>query len=243
MKSLKIIIVDDEKNAVESMQTILKNFCADVEVIGTAYNASTGIEAINRLMPDLVFIDIEMPDANGFDVINCIKNKNIQTVFVTAFEQYAIRAFKANVIGYLLKPIDIDDVQNIIEKARKLIFNRKLIENSAGKNIFNEKICLPIGKGLIFIETNCIIFIEADGSYCRLHLIDQKPIYVSKSLGELEENLDPAFFFRAHHSTLVNLKHVNELNTKDGLCLLMTGNNKVMLSRRKKDDFLKLFKK
>ena len=243
MKTIKVVVVDDEKNAVESMLTILKNFCTDVEIVGTANNATTGIETINKLKPDLAFVDVEMPDANGFDVINCINNKNILMVFVTAFDQYAIRAFKANVIGYLLKPVDIEDVQNIVEKARQLTLNRELIDNIAEKKTSIEKICIPTGKGLIFIDPNNIIFIEADGRYSKIHILEHELIFVSKSLGEIEEMLDPEIFFRAHHSTLVNIKHVNELNTKDGLCIMLSGNNKVILSRRKKEDFMKLFKK
>ena len=243
MKILKVVVIDDEKNAVESMQTILKNFCTDVEVIGTASNASNGIDLINKLMPDLAFIDIEMPDANGFDVINCIKNKNILMVFVTAFDQYAVKAFKANVMGYLLKPVDIEEVQNIVEKAKELKKNNKLLLEIADKKAHYEKLCIPTSKGLVFIEPNDVIFIEADGRYCKIHLIEKETIFVSKNLGEIEELLDPEHFFRTHHSTIVNLKYVTELNTKEGLYLLLTDGHHVLLSRRKKDDFLKMFKK
>ncbi len=243
MKPLRVVIVDDEKNAVEGMLTILKKFCTDVEVVGTAFNASSGIEIIKNMLPDLAFIDIEMPDANGFDVINSIKNKNILMVFVTAFDQYAIRAFKANVIGYLLKPVDIEDVQNIIEKAKELTINRELLESITVKKIQIEKISVPTNKGLLFIEPENILYIEADGRYSHIHMVNNESVFVSKNLGEIEEMLDPDIFFRAHHSSIINLKYICELNTKDGGYLVMSGGEKIMLSRRKKEEFLKLFKK
>jgi len=243
MKLLRVVVIDDEKNAVEGMLTILKNFCTDIEIVGTANNASSGIEIINKTIPDLAFIDIEMPDANGFDVINSIKNKNILMVFVTAFDQYAVRAFKSNVIGYLLKPVDIEDVQNIVEKAKELTQSRELLENLVEKKSQFGKITVPTNKGLLFIEPDNILYIKADGRYSSIHFANNESVFVSKNIGEIEELLDPDVFFRAHHSSIINLKYVCELNSKEGGYIVMTGGTKVLLSRRKKDEFLKIFKK
>lgn len=243
MKSLKIVIIDDEKNAVECLSTILKKFCTDIEIVGIAYNASEGVETINKTIPELVFVDIEMPDASGFDVINSIRNKDILMVFVTAFDKYAIRAFKANVIGYLLKPVDIEDVQNIVKKAKELTENRQVLTNINDKKVQIEKISIPSSKGLLFIEPEKILYIEADGRYCNFHFVNSSSIFVSRNLGEIEKMLDNNVFFRVHHSTIINLKYLHELNVKDGGYLTLSGGVKVQLSRRKKDEFLKLFKK
>lgn len=243
MKLLKVVIIDDEKNAVESMTTILEKFCTGIEIVGKAFSASSGIEIINNTLPDLAFVDIEMPDANGFDVVNSVKHTNTLMIFVTAFDQYAIRAFKSNVIGYLLKPVDIEEVQNMIEKAKEMSKNRDLLETLVEKKTHIEKLSIPTNKGLLFIEPEKIIFIEADGRYSKIYLENNESVLVSKNLGEIEEILDPEMFFRAHNSSIINLKHVAELNSKDGGYLIMSGGSKVLLSRRKKEDFLKMIKK
>lgn len=240
---MRIVIIDDEKNAVESLSTILEKFCTEVEIVGKAYNATSGIEIINNTHPDVAFVDIEMPDANGFDVVNSLKHTKTFMVFVTAFDQYAIRAFKSNVVGYLLKPVDIEEVQNLVEKVKEMVRNRNLLEVTSDKKNMVEKLSIPTTKGLLFVEPEKIIFIEADGRYSKIFLEDHDTVLVSKNLGEIEELLNMETFFRAHHSSIVNIKHVTELNSKDGGYLVMTGGSKVLLARRKKDDFLKLFKK
>lgn len=243
MKTLRIVIIDDEVNAVEGMLTILNKFCVDVDIVGTANSASSGIEIIKKTLPDLVFIDIEMPDASGFDVVNVIKNKKTLMVFVTAFEQYAVRAFKANVIDYLLKPVDIEDVQNIISKARELIKEREVLDHINSEKKQNTKLSIPTNKGILFLEADEILYIEADGRYSKIIMINDETVFVSKNLGEIEEMLDSYCFFRAHNSIIVNMKHVCRLNTKEGNYIVMAGGHNILLSRRRKEDFLKLFVK
>ena len=243
MRSLKVVIVDDEKNAVESILTIIEKFCVGVEVIGTAYSATDGVEIINKTNPDLAFIDIEMPDANGFDIVNCVNVKKTMIVFVTAFEQYAIKAFKVNVMGYLLKPVNIGEVQDIIEKAKRMIDERDSVSLINNKKHYLEKLCVPSHKGHLFIDPSNIIFVEADGRYSKIHVLNEEVIFVTKNLGEIEKLLNPDMFFRTHNSSIINLNYIHEFNTKDGCFLLMKGGEKVLLSRRKKDEFLRLFKK
>ncbi len=242
MRSLKVVIIDDEKNAVESIVTVLNNYCKNVEICGIAYNAASGLIIAKKEMPDLVFVDIEMPDATGFDVANGLKNSPALIVFVTAFEQYAVKAFKANAVDYILKPINIDEILAVVEKACKICEQRDKYEQSSDPiTSFSEKISLPTGKGLLFIDINNILYVKADGRYSTFYITNHEPVYVSKSLGEIEEMLNPGDFFRSHHSSLVNLHHVLSLNTKEGGFLEMRNGAKVALSRRRKEDFLKAF--
>lgn len=192
-------------------------------------------------MPDLVFIDIEMPDASGFDVVNSVNNKEVLTVFVTAYENYAVRAFKANVIDYILKPINIEDIQNLVKKAQEIILERKNKGSIPENALHVDKIPVSAHEGVIFIEPEAISFIEADGRYSKINFSDNKQLFVSKSLAEFEEILDPKTFFRAHNSAIVNLQQVHALNTKSGCFVVMESNKEVPLSRRKKEEFLKLF--
>ena len=242
MKNIKAIVIDDERNAVESIVTILTRFCPAIDVVGTAFDASGGILLARGIKPDLAFIDVEMPDATGFDVVNCLKDINCLVVFVTAYEQYAIKAFKANAIDYVLKPVGIDEIQQVVEKARKLLVKKEQGESPLETTrVVSEKISLPTGKGILFVDITDIVYIEADGRYSNFHLDGKEAVFVTKNLGEVEEMLASANFFRAHHSALVNINRVVALNVKDGNYIEMNNGAKVALSRRRKDEFLKRF--
>lgn len=240
MRPLKIIIIDDEKNAVESIITIIKNFCENVEIAGFAFGASDGIELAKKTKPDLIFVDIEMKDGTGFDVATTLKDTLSLIVFVTAFEQYAIKAFKANAVDYILKPVSIVEIQQVIEKAQLYVdVQNKNNINQIQKPAFSEKISIPTSTGLLIIDVTRILYLEADGRYSTFYFIDHEPIVVSKNLGEIEAILDPSTFFRCHHSALVNMNYVTFLNIKEGNFIEMQNGAKVALSRRKKDDFIK----
>ncbi|HBS88936.1 MAG: hypothetical protein A2W91_05785 [Bacteroidetes bacterium GWF2_38_335] len=242
MSTLKTLVIDDEKNAVENIVTILKNYCDEIEISGCAYNAAEGIELAKKIKPDLVFVDIEMPDATGFDVANAIKGIQPMIVFVTAFEQYAIKAFKVNAIGYITKPVEIEELQSVVEKAKEIYKQRELAMQNATKKVISEKICVPTGKGYSFIDASDISYIEAEGRYSNIHFINQAPILITRSLGEMEAQIGSDEFFRAHHSSIINLNHIQFFNSREGYIQMQNG-EKVILSRRKRDEFLKIFKR
>jgi two-component system, LytTR family, response regulator len=242
MDKLRVVVIDDEENAVEIISTILNKYCADVEIVGTANNAENGILIIKDLKPDLAFIDINMSDASGFDVANGIAGESTLIVFVTAYEQYALKAFKFNVFDYVLKPANIEDIQNIIARVRKKL-NKKNeeIQQIAIKNPC--KIVLNTLNEIIIINPCEIVYIKADGRYSNVFLVNDKQQFVTKSLSEIEALLDPDKFFRTHYAFVVNVDFVDSVIAKDGHTVCLDGKFKVPLSRRRKDEFIELLKK
>jgi two-component system, LytTR family, response regulator len=237
-RDLKVLIVDDEPAAVENIEIILESFIDNVTILGKATDIVDAAKKINQLKPDLVFLDIDMPPFNGFDLLDMLPDKNFKVIFITAYETHALKAFRYAASNYLLKPIDIDELEEAINNVRN--DERKLthVSESISKSV--QKLKIFTQKGTEFINTEDIEFIKADGSYCTIHLVDGTELLVSKPLKEIANSIDELTFFRSHKSYLVNLKSVVRLQ-KDGYYIELKSGLVVELSRRKKQSFLDVF--
>jgi len=240
---IKAIIVDDEKRGRETLQNLVAKYTSNVEIIDMAESAKDGIDLINKIKPDLVFLDIEMPHGSGFDLLESFKGDiNFEVIFTTAFDQYAIQAIKFAALDYLLKPIDIEELQEAIKRVEQQMGAagssknfEVFLENLKG---ITKKIALPTGNGISFIETSDIIRCEASGNYTCFYLKSKEKILVSKTLKEFEDILGEQDFYRVHNSHLVNLIHVVKYVKLGGDMVVMDDGSQIEISRRKKDGFL-----
>lgn len=241
---MKVVLVDDEIVANESLALIIQEYLPDVEIIGTARSAAEARRLITFYKPDLVFLDIEMPGEDGFDFLKSLNNIDFLIIFVTAYNQYAIQAFKFSAIDYLVKPVKITELMDAVKRTRTLIERkeftdyRTLLENIQSKK--PSKIALNTNDCREYINIDDIIHIEGDVNYSRFYLAEKRVIMVSKTLKIFEEMLSGYGFYRTHKSSLVNLKYVKRILSRDGLTIEMTDGSQAMLSRYTKDEFIRL---
>jgi len=245
---MKAVIIDDEHHCITTLSWSLKQYCSEVEIVGVAYNGEDGIQLIQRLNPDLVFLDIEMPILSGIDMLIKLNKIDFKIIFTTAYDKYAIKAIKLNALDFLLKPIDKDELILAISKAHNESNNinksqvHQLHEFHKTKVV--DKIALSLNNGLHFINLSDIIRIEANGNYCNFILADNRKYLLSKKLGDAEEILlDNPNFYRIHKSHIINLKFVSRYIRGEGGEVIMADNTSISLSRNKKDEFLELFNK
>ena len=245
---INVVIIDDEQDAINSIELIINEYCSNAQVIGTASSATEGRAVILNKKPDLVFLDIEMPRGNGFDLLEMLPERNFEIIFITAYNNFAIKAFKYSAIDYILKPIDIDEFIEAMDRAEQRILQYKK-EPVKGDNKYDllleniktnrpTKIMVPTSEGHIYIEIVNISRIEAEGSYSMLYLADDKKILVSKNLKEFENMLSDNHFFRPHNSHLINLEQVKKYVVKDGGYIEMADETIVPISRRRKESFI-----
>lgn len=241
---LKVVIIDDEFNAIELIGSILTDHFPEALILGKTQSPIEGIKLINNLKPNLVFLDIEMPGANGFDVLEAIPERNFETIFITAYDKYAIKAFKYSAIDYILKPIDIDEFIGAVNKVYSKLNENKidagkfdlLMENLQAQQPF--KISISSSKGFEYVDIQQIIRIEADGRYSSVYLDNGRHIAVTKLLSELIETIDHKSFFRPHKSHYINLNHVKMYVKSDGGYIEMKDGSQVAISRNKREEFL-----
>ena|SRR6218665_991244 len=241
---MKALIIDDEKKGREILQKLLEKYCPEVEVAGFGADAEEGYELIVKHGPDIVFLDIEMPNGNGFSLLEKFDRIGFQVIFTTAYETYAVRAIKHHALDYLLKPIDIDELKKAVESAKSATGDKttaryqEFIKDRRQEII--TRIALPIKEGIIYLTISEIIRIESDGSYSTFYLQDGKKYVVSKNLKEYEDLLPVKLFFRSHKSHLINIKKVKKYLRTDGYFAEMDDGSMIEISRRKKDEFLQL---
>jgi len=241
------IIVDDEEFARSSLYFLLQENCENVNIVGIAKSVNDARNLLNQHNVDLIFLDIAMPGGNGFELIPQAQQANATVIFTTAYDQYALKAIKANALDYLLKPIDIDELKEAVDKADKYIKLNKAENNrnESLKNLANDlsdktaikKITLPSGQGYRLVDIDDIIHIEADSNYSVFHLNNLEKIAVSKVLKDYEEILPENRFVRIHKSSIVNLKYVKEYNSKNGLQVILNNGEFINVSRRRASDF------
>lgn len=242
-----VIIVDDEEFARSSLYFLLQENCENVHICGIAKSVDEARELLSQHEVDLIFLDIAMPGKNGFELIPDAKLNHAQVVFTTAYDQYALKAIKANALDYLLKPIDIDELKETVEKASRYIRLSDL-ESERNERLKNlainladrteiRKLSLPNGQGYTLIDLNEIIRIEADSNYSIFHLDKREKITVSKVLKDYEEILPENQFIRIHKSSIVNLDYLKEYNSRNGLEVLLTNGEKIAVSRRRASIF------
>ena len=243
---IKCIIIDDEQDACTILKGLLNGYVPNVKVVDVAHNIDSAIEKINRHKPDLVFLDIEMPNGNGFTLFEKLWKIDFDIIFATAFDQYAIQAIKYSALDYLLKPYDLRDLKAAVAKLqekKQKEFNQKRIEillENIGGNDSIKKIALPTHDGFIYINIKNIVHIQADGNYSVLYTFNAKKHLISKPLGEIEDLLQGIGFFRIHRSSIINLNFVNKYIKSEGHQVLMDDGSMLDVSHRRKDNFLEM---
>lgn len=249
---LNAIIVDDEEFARSSLYFLLQENCDEVNVVGIAKSVNDAKNLLAQQNVDLIFLDIAMPGGNGFDLIPQAQLADATVIFTTAYDQYALKAIKANALDYLLKPIDIEELKDAVDKAAKYIRLNKA-ENNRNESLNNlaqdlnskspiKKITLPSGQGYRLVDIDDIIHIEADSNYSVFYFTNQEKIAVSKILKDYEEILPDNRFVRVHKSSIVNLKYVKEYNSKNGLQVILSNGETITVSRRRASDFFEKIK-
>ena len=240
--SIRSIIIDDEPNNVENLQIIIGSHCPEVEVAATALNAADGIAAIKAHKPDLVFLDIQMPGASGFDVLKAFTPVNFEVIFITAYDQYGIQAIKFSALDYLLKPINITEFKLAITKAKDKIVAKKkdhnienLLEYIKAGQRDSPKIALPTLNEILYIKISTIIRCKADNNYTTFYLDNGESILVCKTLKEFAEILQPHQFIRTHQSHLVNLQFVKSYLKEDGGTLLLNEKTRIPIARQNRE--------
>ncbi len=245
---MNVVIIDDEIYCCEVLQLLLQKHCKQVANIRIFSNASEGLSYLKHTQPDLLFLDIEMPILNGFDLLKEIGEIHFNVVFTTAYDQYAVRAFKFNAIDYLLKPIDKDELISAIKK----ITEKNPEEKKRGNEILKMKsafqknpdlIAISSMDGITFIEVKDIVYCESDGSYTAFFFNDNRRIQTSKPIKDVEETLSESGFYRIHQSYLINMKHIRKYIRGDGGEVVMSNGKTINVSRQKKQEFLGFFSK
>lgn len=245
---IKAILIDDEKNALEVLEWQLKNHCPDVEVAALCTNVDEGVIAIIQQKPQLIFLDIEMPIKNGFEVLNAFKEPTFDVIFTTAYNQFAIKAFKYAAFDYLLKPIDAEDLKESIErfknkKATTVNEQLKLLMEQMNKTNSTGKIALNTADGLQFVNAEQIIRCESLSNYTKIFLTTNQKITIAKTLKEVEETLLGYNFYRIHNSHLINISHIEKFVKADGGYVLMTDGEHITVARNRKEGFIEKFSK
>ncbi|MBN2867154.1 MAG: response regulator transcription factor [Flavobacteriaceae bacterium] len=246
---MKAIIIDDEKRARHLLSNLIKEHCPSISEIYEASDLKAGVDLIKTELPDVAFLDIEMPNQSGLDILEYFPNQiDFKIIFVTAYNQYAIEAFKLSALDYLLKPVDITELKEAVLKAKEAVDTNNLSEQlnklrDSLKQLSIDKIALEIPKGILFASHNDIIYFEADGMYTNVQLVEGKQKTICKPLKHFVEQLSKnAMYFKCHRSYLINLKYVEELVKDDGDYLLMSNQKRIPISKSKRDQFLEVVK-
>ncbi|MDP1803112.1 MAG: LytTR family DNA-binding domain-containing protein [Bacteroidota bacterium] len=242
---IKTVIIEDEQKSREMLAGIIQKNCPQLQIVGLAKNVNDGVEVIKKENPELVFLDISMPDGSGFDLLEKVQGHKFELIFATASDQHAIRAIKYSACDYLLKPIDIDELKNAVEKvAQKKNASPNmenlnfLIQQLKKSDDSFQKITLPTGNAYEIVNIKDIIRCEADGSYTTFFLTDKRKLMISAGLKHYEELLPENEFIRVHHHHLINMNHVVRFLKEDGGYAVMSDGTKIEISRRKKDAFM-----
>ncbi|MEN8223933.1 MAG: LytTR family DNA-binding domain-containing protein [Bacteroidota bacterium] len=241
------IIVEDEKHSRETLRGMLDRYCKNVTIVAEADSYRDGMKMIREHKPDVIFLDIQMPDGSGFRLLEELEEINFEIIFTTAFDQFAIKAIKYSALDYLLKPIDPEELVNALKKVESKIHQlgvneniQVLLDNIKSKDADPHKIVLSTSEKIHIIETDQILRCESDNYYTNFFLIDGKKILVSKTLKENEELLGDHNFIRPHKSHLVNVKYIKGFLRIDGGYIEMTDGSKIPVSRRKREKIIEI---
>ncbi|HEV7781585.1 MAG TPA: response regulator [Chitinophagaceae bacterium] len=243
------IIVDDEKHCREVLEHLLHKHCSNIKIIASCASGDEALSALTKQQPDILFLDIEMPGMNGFELLDNFHRPEFEIVFTTAYNEYAIKAIKHSALDYLLKPVDKDELLQTIERvkeqkvqqASKRVDNLLEILNIRKKT---RRFAVPTMEGLIMVDPETILYCESDSAYCKLVFIGQeRPLVISKTLKDVEEVLQGDEFCRIHHSYLINMRCVQRYIRGEGGEVIMNNGAHLPVSRSRKQDFLSLLEK
>lgn len=248
MQKIKTLVIDDEANARSAIINMAQQMTLPVDIIGEASGAAEGLQKIKELQPELLFLDIQMPGKSGIELMQEMDNTNIQVIFVTAHQGFAIQALKLSAIDYILKPVDPADLKAAVEKAlhtkhrlaaeQLFLFQQALQHLQQPQQKAPQKLALSTSEGVLFVELKDIIWIESLTGYCKFYIQAQKPVVVSKNLKEYEELLASHHFFRTHQSSVVNLLHIKKYVRGEGGQVWLTDGSEIEVARRRKDELL-----
>ncbi|MDX2248609.1 MAG: LytTR family DNA-binding domain-containing protein [Bacteroidia bacterium] len=244
---MKAIIIDDEPDAVEALHLTLMETCPEVAVAGKFTDSVKGLAGIRATDPDLVFMDIEMPKMNGFQLLEELGDFRFNLVFTTAYDRFAVKAFRFSAIDYLLKPINPEELKSAVEKAGQKHQTEKNQLELLRRQLYTQdsrrfdKIALPYAHGYTFVELSDILYCESDSSYTRFYLATGEIYLITKTLGNVEEMLEGGDFFRIHKQYLINMRRIQRYVRNDGGYVIMPNGTSIPISRSKKDEFSELF--
>ena len=240
---INAVIIDDEQNNIDNLEGLLKIYCPQVRVRGIAMNADEGVALIKQLQPKLIFLDIQMPGKNGFDMLNDLQDYSFEIILITAYDQYGIKAIKFSAVDYLLKPLDIEELKNAVQKAELRIKER--MRNHELENLLQllrhreekatHKLGLPALKETRFVNPKDIIRCESSNTYTSFYISTGEKIVVSKPIYEYEELLSDFGFVRCHQSHLVNKEYIKSWIKGDGSYLVMQNGDEIPVSKSKKE--------
>ena len=246
MEPIKVIIVDDEPSSLQNLEQKIREFCPELKIIATVAQPAEAILLIRHHRPDVIFLDIEMPHMNGFRMLSELGDYESEIIFTTAYNHYAIEAIRMSAFDYLMKPVSIKDLRETVDRlASQLAAQTKerlnVLRESLNRNINQEsKIAVPTWEGLEFILIKNVVRIESSSNYSRIFFIHRESLLVTRQLKEFEEMLTPYRFCRVHNVHLINLNYVKKYIRGEGGSVVMENGDEIDVSRRKKDDFLKL---
>lgn len=239
------IIVDDEPDCCESMAMLLERYCPEVKVLDICYSAETALQSIKEHAPEILFLDIEMPFMNGFELLEKLGKINFDLIFTTSYDQYAIKAIRFSALDYLLKPIDRAELQKAVQKAAQRNQHplpqqlEMLLQKLKNPTISIKKIAIPTMEGFQLLAVESIISCESEGNYTHLFLKDKRKIIASRNLKEVEELLEDYAFIRIHHSHIVNMNEVEKYIKGEGGYLMMSDGSTINVSKSRKELLLK----
>ena len=245
---MKVIIIDDENKARRLISTLIAEQCPDISEQYEASDLESGVALIKEHKPDIVFLDIEMPKHSGLQIAEFFEPNeiNFQIIFITAYNEYAVQAFKLSAVDYILKPIDVTELKNAIAKAQKNIDKNSITDKLDNlKKVFQQlslnKMILEVPKGILFVSHDDIVLFEADGMYTKVYMKNSETQLICKPLKHFVDQLeDKPIFYKPHRSYLLNLKYMKELSKKDGFHIVMENNKTIPIAKEKKDEFLQM---
>lgn len=241
---INAVIIDDEQHCIDALAADLSKNCSNVHIADKCNSAKEGILSIKKNKPQLIFLDVEMPWMNGFEMLEVFDHIDFCIIFTTAYDKFAAKAFRISAVDYLLKPVDATDLKNAVHKAEE-----KILASAGSVNIQNllhnmrqpaqqQKIALPNRDGYEFTQVNSILYCTAEGAYTKVYLTDKRYLLISKTLGDIEEILPSEIFIRIHHSTIVNINAVTHYLRTDGGYVVLSTNEKLIVSKARKDYLL-----
>ena len=246
---LRTVIIDDEAHVRETLTRLLVIHCPQVKVVGEAYSVASGLKIIHELNPQLVLLDIKMDDGSGFDLLKKLEIIDFKVIFITAYEKYAVQAFKFAAIDFLLKPVNPEELADAVMRAENLVqehFNTQLQamqENMRTDLRQKKKIVLKTLENIYLVDMQDITHCESDGCYTVVHLAGEEQVMISKNLGEFEEMLGESGFYRVHKSYLINLMHIKRFEKHEGGFIILSDSHKVPVASRKREELLEMFEK
>jgi two-component system, LytTR family, response regulator len=238
---INALIIDDEQHCIDALLADLSKHCTNVKVLSTCSSAKDGILAIKKHKPQLIFLDVEMPWMNGFEMLEVLPAIDFSIIFVTAYDKFAAKAFRISAIDFLLKPVDAADLVEAVCKVEEKtagIYNIQNLLNNIRTPVLQQKIALPSSDGYEFEQVSSILYCAAEGAYTKVVLRDKTPMLISRTLGDVEEMLPPEIFLRIHHSTIVNLNAITHYSRTDGGYVVISTKEKLMVSKARKEALL-----